>query len=230
MSVVQLEKIQFSFYDRKRETELAILKNINLKVKEGEFHVITGPSGSGKTTLLQVIGTLLHQKKGKRRIFTKDIPENPAIELLSETRKQIGFLFQTPYMPPELTVNEFLEVQGTLSGFDLETAEEKAVTITKKFGIEDFGNKLPVKLSGGEKQRVALASVIVKNIKLLLLDEPTGSLDYDNRTIIWDLISKLKTEDITIIAVSHDATIAEFADNSHNLDYGKLQSLKKKLR
>ena len=227
MSVIHLEEISFSFYKGERETELEVLKNIDLKVKQGQFHLIIGPSGSGKTTLLQVIGTLLHQNKGRRRIFSKEIPTNPTMELLTATRKHIGYLFQTPYLPPNLTVNEYLVLQGTLSGYDLETAERKALGLMEKFNIEDFKDNRPAKLSGGEKQRVALTSVMVKNIKLLLLDEPTGSLDYDNRAIIWDLISKLKTKEITIIAVSHDNSIAEIADVTHNLDYGVLQILNK---
>jgi ABC-type lipoprotein export system ATPase subunit len=226
VSIIHLEGINFSFYNEKRETEFEVLKNINMNVKQGEFHLITGPSGSGKTTLLQVIGTLLHQKNGRRNIFSKDIPRNPPTELLSETRKQIGYLFQTPYLPPNLTVNEYLVLQGSLTGFDLETAEKKASDLLEKFSLEDFRKNRPIKLSGGEKQKVALAGVMVKNIKLLLLDEPTGSLDYDNRLIIWELITKMKSEEITIIAVSHDNSIAEIADITHNLDYGSLQKIK----
>lgn len=222
MSVVHLEKLSFSFYDKKRETELHVLKNVNLKIKQGTFHLITGPSGSGKTTLLQIIGAILHQKEGKREILSKEIPSDPVIELLSETRKQIGYLFQTPFLPPHLTVSEYIELQSTLSGNDLETAEKLATELLKKFNIESFKNNKPSKLSGGEKQRVALAGVMVKDIKLLLLDEPTGSLDYDNRTVIWNLISLLKVKNLTIIVVSHDESISNFADVSHKLENGTI--------
>lgn len=225
MSVVQLEKLSFSFYDKKRETELQVLKNIDLKIKQGTFHLITGPSGSGKTTLLQIIGAILHQKEGKREILSKEIPSNPTIELLSETRKQIGYLFQTPYLPPHLTVSDYIELQSTLSGDDLETAEKNTTELLKQFSIESFKKNKPSKLSGGEKQRVALAGVMVKDIKILLLDEPTGSLDYDNRTIIWNLISQLKVKDLTIIVVSHDESIANFADVSHKLENGTIKQL-----
>lgn len=225
MSVVQLEKLSFSFYDKKRETELHVLKNINLKIKQGTFHLITGPSGSGKTTLLQIIGAILQQKEGKREILSKEIPSNPAIELLSETRRQIGYLFQTPYLPPYLTVSEYIELQSTLSGVDLETAEKNTSVLMNRFGIESFKNNRPAKLSGGEKQRVALAGVMAKDIKLLLLDEPTGSLDFDNRMVIWNLISQLKVKNLTIIVVSHDESISDFADVSHKLENGTVRQL-----
>ncbi len=96
----------------------------------------------------------------------------------------------------------------------------------KNFGIESFKNNRPSKLSGGEKQRVALAGVMVKDIKLLLLDEPTGSLDYDNRTVIWNLISQLKIKNLTIIVVSHDESISNFTDVSHKLENGTIKQFK----
>jgi putative ABC transport system ATP-binding protein len=225
MSVVQLTNLNFSFYDKKRDTELQILRNVNLQVEQGEFHLITGPSGSGKTTLLQIIGTILQQKEGKREIFSKEISPEPAIDLLAEIRKQIGYLFQTPYLPPHLTVSEFIEMQSSLSGKDIETAERQALSLLEQFNIESFKKSKPIKMSGGEKQRVAIAGIMAKDVRLLLLDEPTGSLDYDNRVIIWDLISQLKSKNLAIIVVSHDETIAEFADVSHKLDNGIIKKL-----
>ncbi|HUT82555.1 MAG TPA: ATP-binding cassette domain-containing protein [Candidatus Bathyarchaeia archaeon] len=222
MSVIKMQKIDFSFYDKRRERETQILKQIDLEVKQGECHLITGPSGSGKTTLLQIIGTILQQKKGQREILAKEIPSEPSSELLAEIRKQIGYLFQSPYLPPHLTVSKYIELQSTLSGVDLDTADERATDLMQKFDIESFKNNRPTKLSGGEKQRVALAGVMAKEIKLLLLDEPTGSLDYDNKVIIWDLLKQLKEEKLTIVVVSHDESITTYVDKQHKLDNGKL--------
>ena len=224
MSIIKLQKVNFSFYDKKREIENQILKQVDLTVKQGECHLITGPSGSGKTTLLQIIGTILHQKDGQREILSKELSSEPNIEVLSKTRKQIGYLFQTPYLPPHLTVFEYITLQSTLSGVDLETAEERAAALLQKFDIESFKNNLPTKLSGGERQRVALAGVMGKDIKLLLLDEPTGSLDYENKIIIWELLKQLKDEKLTIMVVSHDESITTYIDIHHKLDSGKLQN------
>ncbi|MBN1328519.1 MAG: ATP-binding cassette domain-containing protein [Candidatus Heimdallarchaeota archaeon] len=222
MPIVQLKKLNFSFYDKKREALLEILKDINLEIKQGEFHLITGPSGSGKTTLIQIIGTILHQNDGLRKIFSTEISSETTIKALSKIRRQIGYLYQTPYLPPHLTVNKYIELQSALSGIDLDKADERAMMLIEKFEIGAFKNSLPIKLSGGEKQRIALAGILAKDIKLLLLDEPTGSLDFENKLMIWELLKQLKDEKLTIIVVSHDESIIPYVDFQHKLEAGYL--------
>lgn len=227
MTIVELEYIQYSVPLLKDEI-LSVLKNINLTVKQGEFHLITGPSGSGKTTLLQIIATILHQTAGRRKIFDIEIPNINHNNDVYLVRPKIGFLFQTPFIPPHLKVKELITLQSELSNVGVATAEKRTNEILEEFGVEQFANQYPTKLSGGERQRVALAGVLSKDIELLLLDEPTGSLDAENKTILWDLIKNLQDKQITIIAVSHDESIAKIADVAHNLDYGILHNLNKK--
>ncbi|HUT79944.1 MAG TPA: ATP-binding cassette domain-containing protein [Candidatus Bathyarchaeia archaeon] len=225
MSIVELRNIQYSIFDKRTETTIDILKDINLQIKQGGIYVITGPSGSGKTTLLQIIGTILHQSKGFCKILSQELSAESSIEQISDVRKQIGYLFQTPFLPKGISVKDFIELQASLSGLGMNTAKNKSEELLTHFDIQQFAKKPPTTLSGGEKQRVALASILAKNVKLLLLDEPTGSLDYDNKKVIWDLITKLKHDELTIIIVSHDDSVCEFADESFVLDAGFLKKL-----
>ncbi|HUU78606.1 MAG TPA: ABC transporter ATP-binding protein [candidate division Zixibacteria bacterium] len=222
MSIITLEHIRFSFSSKQLE-EISVLKDINITVNTGEFHVITGPSGSGKTTLLQITATFLQPESGKQKIFGKDIELDFSLQNLSSIRRKIGYLFQTPFIPPNLTVKEYVVMQSSLSGIGLRTAKENADKILTDLGINQFSANYPTSLSGGEKQRVALAGILAKNVELLLLDEPTGSLDSENKTIFWELISKLKEENMTIIVATHSSEITNYADFLHVLKNGSLE-------
>lgn len=224
MSVVNLQNIEYTMLTQQKE-ELTILKDINLQVNSGEFHIITGPSGSGKTTLLQIIGTLLHPTKGERVLFSEKLSGDLSQESLIKTRLRIGYLFQSPFLPSNVQIQEFVELQASLSGMGYSSAMEKAKELLYQFNISQFSENLPTTLSGGERQRVALASVLAQNIELLLLDEPTGSLDSENSQLVWDAVKQLKEANLTIIAVSHDKEITKMANKSHILDYGVIESV-----
>ena len=134
MSIVNLKGISYSFKDKQKRIEIPILHNVNLTVNPGEFHLITGPSGSGKTTLLQIIGTLLHPDKGERKLFMKEISPNTSSNIISETRSQIGYLFQTPFLPPDLSVKDFIEIvkninNNTISKSDIESFQTQLENI-----------------------------------------------------------------------------------------------------
>jgi len=225
MSIVELLNVQYSIIDKRNETTVDILKDINLKINREGIYIITGPSGSGKTTLLQIIGTILHQSNGLRKIFSQELSIDSSLDQISDVRKQIGYLFQTPFLPRNISVRDYIELQASLSGLGMKTAEIKSEELLNQFDIREFAKKRPTTLSGGEKQRVALAGVLAKDVKLLLLDEPTGSLDYDNKIIIWNLITQLKTSELTIIVVSHDRSVCEYADESFILDSGILKKI-----
>jgi len=138
-------------------------------------------------------------------------------------------LHQAPYLPKNIKVLKYLELYGSLSGIGLTTLEERIPEIMLELQIEELKNNSLSKLSGGEKQRVALASQILKkNISLLLLDEPTGSLDYDNCQLVWNLIERINKTGTTVIVVTHDITIKSKTRNIHSLDNGKLSNKKSK--
>ena len=224
MAIVELQNVKYSILTQSQR-EFTILKDINLQVNSGEFHIITGPSGSGKTTLLQIISTILHQSSGVRILFSNKIDTESPKDDLYAIRSKIGYLLQAPYLPLTLKVREIIELQCSLSGVGCLTAEKRAMDLLTKLEIDQFSENLPSKLSGGEKQRVALATILAQNVDLLLLDEPTGSLDYENSLILWDLIKKMTDSKITVIAVTHDKEISESADFSHMLDYGIIKQL-----
>ncbi|MHA1841081.1 MAG: ABC transporter ATP-binding protein [Candidatus Heimdallarchaeota archaeon] len=224
---MNLENIKYDIVTNKNQVK-SILQEVHLVVEEGEFHAIVGPSGSGKTTLLQIIATFLHPTSGKRIIFGEELtPEQSSkFEII---RSKIGYLHQAPYLPKNIKVLKYLELYGSLSGIGLTTLEERIPEIMLELQIEELKNNSLSKLSGGEKQRVALASQILKkNISLLLLDEPTGSLDYDNCQLVWNLIERINKTGTTVIVVTHDITIKSKTRNIHSLDNGKLSNKKSK--
>ncbi|MBK5114462.1 MAG: ATP-binding cassette domain-containing protein [Candidatus Heimdallarchaeota archaeon] len=229
MVIVSLQNIKFSFENsnskKQNDVSLPILKDVNLEVKKGEYCLINGPSGSGKTTLLQIISAIIHQTKGQRIIFDKNLSPDSSREKIYAVRKRIGFLFQTPFLHPQVSVKEFIEFQAGLTGVGLQTAKENAESLLEEFEIMQFSNLLPKSLSAGERQRVALVSLLVKNIDLLLLDEPTGSLDEENKTIVWEQIKALRKKNITVIAVSHDVKVKQYFKKRYLLDYGILKKL-----
>ncbi len=224
MELIRLEHIQFSFGNNSKEQK-KILADINLTITKGDFHLITGPSGSGKTTLLQILATLLFPTSGKYYYVNQEINRNSSIEELSSLRLKIGYLFQTPFLPNNLKVKDYIEIQAELSGMGIASAEKKSLSLLEDFGIVNLASLKPGTLSGGEKQRVALAGLFIKNSKLLLFDEPTGSLDYENKKIFWELLVQAKKQDTTVITVSHDESLSAFCDHCFNLDYGVLTPL-----
>ena len=226
MVIVELKDVHYSF-SRKVKKQIfikEILKGVNLSVNESDFIIITGPSGSGKTTLLQIIATMLNPKIGERILFNTNHSTKQSLPELLPTRRKIGYLFQQPYLPPNIKVKDFITLQAMLSGIGLKTAEGKASNLLEEFGMIDFSKNFPKNLSGGEIQRIALAGILAKDIKLLLLDEPTGSLDSDNKSIIWETITKLKDKGITIIAVTHDKSITSLTEKTYDLKNGILSS------
>ncbi|MFW9921942.1 MAG: ATP-binding cassette domain-containing protein [Candidatus Thorarchaeota archaeon] len=220
MSIVNLQNVTYNIKTSNGKTK-TILQNVNLTVLEGEFQVIVGPSGSGKTTLLQIIATILNPTSGKRIIFGEET--NEINKDYYKTREQIGYLHQTPFFPEYISVKEYLELQGSLSGQGLATLEAKIYQVLNDLQLGDIEKKDFIELSGGEKQRIALAAILIKkDLKLLLLDEPTGSLDIENSEKIWMLIKELTKQNLAIIAVTHDENIKNKADKSHLLDFGTI--------
>ncbi len=228
MEIVSLKNIQFNFSEKKRRTlntttSIAVIKDLSLTVNENEFCLITGPSGSGKTTLMHIIALMLHQKSGERKIFGKKITKESPLDEIYAIRKKIGYLFQSPYLPSHLTVKEFIEAQALLTGVGMRSARERANEWLEELKIVDLANLLPTSLSGGERQRVALAALLVKDVSLLLLDEPTGNLDEENKEIVWKQITALKNKGFTVITVSHDEHLHSFFESHYLLNYGSLK-------
>jgi ABC-type lipoprotein export system ATPase subunit len=202
-----------------------LLKDINIKIKQGEFVSVMGPSGSGKSTLLNVMGMLDEFDEGE--YFFMDEPVHKLKEKhRSQLYKQyIGFVFQAYHLIDELTVYENIETP--LIYKNLKTSERKAIVadILDRFNIVGKKDLFPTQLSGGQQQLVGIARALVANPRLLLADEPTGNLNSRQGEEIMDLFTKLNKEDgVTIIQVTHSEKNAEYGSRIINLLDGRIES------
>jgi ABC-type lipoprotein export system ATPase subunit len=203
-----------------------ILKDVNLKVGEGEFISIMGPSGSGKSTLLNIIGMLDTPNEGVYKFLDQsvyDIKEKQRSELY---KKNIGFIFQAYHLIDELTVYENIETP--LLYQNVKTPERKAMVadILDRFQIVGKKDLFPAQLSGGQQQLVGIARALIAKPKLLLADEPTGNLNSRQGEEIMDLFKKINEEDkVTIIQVTHSEKNAEYGERIIHLLDGRIERI-----
>ena len=203
--------------------QLEVLKGIDLHIKEGEFVSIVGASGAGKTTLLQIIGTLDTDHEGEVIINDTNIKKLSDKELSAFRNKQLGFVFQFHQLLPEFTALENVCMPGLIARRNSKEVEEKAKELLTKLGLQDRFHHKPNELSGGEKQRVAVARALINNPKLILADEPSGSLDSGNKKELHSLLRKLCNEyGLTILLVTHDNELAETSDRIITMRDGKI--------
>lgn len=190
-----------------------IFHKLNLKIERGEFVVIIGKSGSGKSTLLNMIGLLLKADSGSIMLFgeTNIAPYSRKAEKLLRTK--IGYLFQNFALIDEESVYDNLKL--VIKG---KNKKEKMHQVLCKVGLSDYGQKKIYQCSGGEQQRIALARLLLKPCDLILADEPTGSLDHENKLIVCQLLQKMHESGKTIIVVTHDEELKQFADRIISLD------------
>jgi len=205
---------------------LSVLKDISLKVEQGQSLVIVGPSGSGKSTLLNIIGALDHPTSGQVIFNGQDIAVLNEKELARIRNKQIGFVFQLHHLLPQCTVLENVLVP-TLAGKKHSSTKEvsdRAEHLLERVGLKEFLLYRPGELSGGQRQRVAVVRALINNPKLLLADEPTGSLDRDSSENIADLLAELnRSEKVTLIVVTHSLSLAERIGRVMELSDGLLK-------
>lgn len=221
MAEITLEHIYHTFTGVHGK-EITILSDINLQLSSGKIYLIYGPSGSGKTTLLQIMGTILKPTKGNVKIEDVNIYEAPS-KMMAQFRISMGYLFQSPYIPFKITVFEYLMLIAELSRIGRKDAAESIHELLKTFEIDHLKKSKILLLSKGERQRIALISIFLSKIKYLFLDEPTGSLDFKNRDIIWNfIISYAKQHDVVTVIVSHDQELRNIADKSFPLKDGSI--------
>jgi len=190
---------------------IAVLKQINLSIIEGEFTAIMGPSGSGKSTLMNIIGCLDKPTSGEYFLDGENISEYQDADLARVRNQSIGFVFQQFQLLPRLTALRNVELPMIYSGIPKNERMARAQEALIKVGLGDRMDHLPNALSGGQKQRVAIARAIVNNPKLILADEPTGALDTKTSQSIMEQFSELNEEGTTIVLVTHEVEVAEYA-------------------
>ena len=193
--------------------ELEVLKGVNLHVEQGEIVAIVGKSGAGKTTLLQIIGTLDRPTKGQVLIDGADVFEMKDRELAAFRNKHIGFIFQFHQLLPEFTALENVCIPAMIAREKESVYMPRAEKLLRDLGLAGRLHHKPNELSGGEKQRVAAARALMMAPDIILADEPTGSLDSQNKQELSDLLLKLRKEyGQTILLVTHDKDLAMMAD------------------
>lgn len=202
------------------ENRFQVLKNISLKIEDGDFVVILGASGSGKSTLLNVISGLERPESGEILYDKNDISTFSDSRLTEFRKKNIGFIFQQYYLLPNMDVAKNVKM-----GADL-VANKEYRTIIEAVGLGNKLHKYPSELSGGEQQRVSVARALAKKPKVLFLDEPTGALDEQTGRQVLDYISKLQKEyGFTIVMVTHNLNIAEMAKTVIKMNSGCISEI-----
>ena len=193
--------------------ELEVLKGVNLSVQKGEIVAIIGKSGAGKTTLLQIIGTLDRPTRGQVLIDGTDVFAMKDKDLAAFRNKHIGFIFQFHQLLPEFTALENVCIPAMIAREKETDYMSRAEKLLRELGLGDRLHHKPNALSGGEKQRVAAARALMMSPDIILADEPTGSLDTQNKKELSELLLKLRKEyGQTILLVTHDKELAGIAD------------------
>ncbi len=217
--MIQVKDIYKSFGD------LEVLKGVSLEVKKGEIVAIVGKSGAGKTTLLQIIGTLDRPTKGEVTVNGERVTGYGDKELAAFRNKHIGFIFQFHQLLPEFTALENVCIPAMIAREKESVYKPRAEKLLRELGLEDRMDHKPNELSGGEKQRVAAARALMMNPDIILADEPTGSLDSQNKKELSELLLKLRKEyGQTILLVTHDKELASIADRTIEIKDGVIDN------
>lgn len=213
--MIQLHDIRKSF------GSLQVLKGIDLTINQGEIVSIVGPSGAGKTTLLQIIGTLDRADSGRVLFDGVDVSVYNEKQLSAFRNRHIGFVFQFHQLLPEFSAVENVMMPALIAGASMADARRRAMEMLDFLGLIDRATHKPAELSGGEKQRVAVARALVNRPQVILADEPSGSLDTQNKAELHKLFFDLRREmGQTFIIVTHDEELAATTDRTIRLRDG----------
>ncbi len=193
--------------------ELKVLKGVDLSVRQAEVVSIVGPSGAGKTTLLQILGTLDKADSGQVLLKGKDISKLSPKALAAYRNEHIGFIFQFHQLLPEFTALENVMIPGLIARKRERETKERSKELLAYLNLSERAHHKPNELSGGEKQRVAVARALLNNPDLILADEPSGSLDSKNKEELHKLLFDLRNKfGLTIVIVTHDNELAQLSD------------------
>lgn len=200
------------------------LKSISIQINRGEYVAFMGPSGSGKSTLMNIIGCLDTPSAGTYILNNNDVSDLTENELAEIRNKEIGFVFQTFNLLPRATSLENVSLPLVYAGYGKDDRDEMALKALAGVGLDDRAYHKPNELSGGQRQRVAIARALVNNPSIILADEPTGNLDSKTSYAIMDLFADLHKQGNTIIMVTHEEDIAEYAHRIVRLRDGLIET------
>ena len=217
-------------YDMGSEQQVHALRGVSLRIQRNEYVAIMGPSGSGKSTLMNLIGCLDTPSKGNYWLNGQLVSELDDDELARIRNKEIGFVFQTFNLLPRATSLHNVELPLIYAGMPAEERIERAKKVLSSVGMESRMNHKPNELSGGQRQRVAIARALVNNPSIILADEPTGNLDSQTGVEIMALLDRLYEQGNTIVLVTHEHDIAEYAHRVIHIRDGQVFSDQKTAR
>lgn len=215
--MIEVENINKSYGN------LQVLKDVNVKIDQGEIVTIVGPSGAGKTTLLQIVGTLDAPDSGSIIYDGRDVLKLRDKEMARFRNQNIGFVFQFHQLLPEFTTVENVAIPALIGGMRQGEAYKHAMHLLDYMGLSARAEHKPAQLSGGERQRVAVARALVNRPAVILADEPSGSLDTQNKQELHKLFFNLRSEfKQTFVIVTHDETLAADADRVLHMRDGQI--------
>ena len=225
-NIIELNNISKTFDNQKK---ISVLKNLSFKFKKGKIYSLSGPSGSGKSTLLNLLSLIDRPSSGNIKIDNQNINNNE-IEINDKIRSSnIGIVYQEKNLLPDFTAIENVCIASLAANNNHKMAEQESLKIIQKVGLKDRTNHYPSELSGGEMQRIAISRAIVNKPRIILADEPTGSLDHENANQIFNLLFKLKNKDRVIIFATHNRFFANKADYKISLSNGKIKTINGKI-
>ena len=227
MAIIALENIRKSYADGNQMHH--VLNQLNLSVEPNEFVAILGPSGSGKSTLLAIAGLLLSADEGRIRIASQDLTGLNQGQWTQKRLELLGFIFQDHQLLSYMKIGDQLELVAKLKGEkDKKKRQEEVKALLADLGIEACYYQYPNQMSGGQKQRAAIARAFIGNPQVILADEPTASLDPDRGQEIAQLIRKeVKSKNKSAIMVTHDRSILTYVDTIYELKHGQLLKVEK---
>ena len=225
-NIIELNNISKTFENQKK---ISVLRNLSFKFKKGKIYSLSGPSGSGKSTLLNLLSLIDRPSSGNIKIDNRNINHNE-IEINDKIRSSnIGIVYQEKNLLPDFTAIENVCIASLVSNNNYKMAKKVSLNIIQKVGLKDRANHYPSELSGGEMQRIAISRAIVNKPRIILADEPTGSLDHENANQIFNLLFKLKNKDRVIIFATHNRFFANKADYKISLSNGKIKTINGKI-
>jgi putative ABC transport system ATP-binding protein len=201
-----------------------VLKGVSLDIGKNEYVALMGPSGSGKSTLMNILGCLDSPTSGTYILNNQDVSQMKDDELAEVRNKEIGFVFQQFNLLPRLTALENVALPLVYAGIPKKQRTEMAMEVVKKVGLEERGHHKPNELSGGQCQRVAIARALVTNPSIILADEPTGNLDSKTSIEIMEMFNSIHGGGNTVVLVTHEEEIANFAKRVIRLRDGVIES------
>lgn len=223
--IIHIENIFKSYFLGKQE--LQVLRGISLDILKNEYVALMGPSGSGKSTLMNILGCLDSPTGGKYVLNGKDVSRMADNDLAAVRNKEIGFVFQQFNLLPRLTAAENVALPLVYSGIAKKERVERANEVLAKVKLEDRSHHKPNELSGGQCQRVAIARALINNPSIILADEPTGNLDSKTSYEIMDILGKIQQDGNTVVLVTHEEDISNYAHRVIRLKDGIIETDKK---